>query len=152
MDLATRIHQLAAQGNSKQQTMELLGFTRGRFDAVLELIPPVQWPARNRSNNARLANERRRGVFTPGMAKAQKLAAQAVRAKHAKTVRGVTGSIEQLIKHFNLQITGATVRRRMAKGQDLETALFTPRSTRSNLGKHLGAHTLSPEQWARRKQ
>ena len=81
MDLADRIHQLAAQGNSKQQTMELLGFTRGRFDAVLELIPPVQWPARNRSNNARLANERRRGVFTPGMAKAQKLASAVEVAK-----------------------------------------------------------------------
>lgn len=147
-----QIRDLAAAGYSRRHVMELLGFSRDCFDAALELIGPIEWPGHNQSISAKLAFEIRRGRFTKGMAKAQALAAIAKREKYAKTVRGVTGNIEDLIKAFNLSIAASTVRRRIALGMDVETALFMPRSTTNNLGKYLGAHTMSDEEWQRRAQ
>lgn len=146
-----QIRDLAAAGYSRRHTMELLGYTRFSFDTVLELIGPVEWPGHNQSISAKLAFEMRRGRFTRGMAKAQALAAIAKREKYAKTVRGVTGSIEDLIEAFNLSICANTVRHRVKSGMDLETALFTPRCATNNLGKYLGARTMSDEEWQRRQ-
>lgn len=152
MSIEQNIRQLAAQGYSRQHAMELLGFTRYSFETALELIGPIEWPGNGASVAAKAANAQRRGRFTKGMAKSQAMAAEAKRAIHAKTVRGVTGSIEELIEAFSLSIHPTTVRRRIAEGMDVETALFTPRSTKSNLGKHLGAHSMSDEQWQRRQK
>lgn len=152
MTIEQQIRNLAAQGYSRQHAMELLGFTRYSFESALELIGPLEWPGNGCSVAAKAANAQRRGRFTKGMAKSQAMAADAKRALHARTVRGVTGSIEELIKAFGLSIHPTTVRRRIAEGMDVETALFTPRSTTSNLGKYLGAHRLSDEEWQRRQK
>ncbi|MFI8981444.1 hypothetical protein [Ectopseudomonas khazarica] len=152
MEIEKQIRDLAAAGYSRRHVMELLGYTRFSFETVLEMIGPVDWPAPNQSVSAKLAFEMRRGKFTKGMAKSQALAANAKREKYAKTVRGVTGSIEDLIKAFGLSIGASTVRRRLQAGMDLESALFTPRCATNNLGKLLGAHTMSDEQWRHRQQ
>lgn len=145
-----QIHKMAASGHSKQHTMELLGFTRYSFDAVLELMGPVEWPAKGRSVAAKAANKLRRGRFSEAQAAAQGRAASARRTQNLKTVRGVSGNIEELIKVFGLKIHAATVRRRIASGQDIETALFTPPSTESNLGHLLHAHAMSDDAWKAR--
>ncbi|MDH1341859.1 hypothetical protein [Ectopseudomonas oleovorans] len=147
-----QIRDLAAAGYSRRHTMELLGYTLFSFETVLDLIGPVDWPGPNQSLSAKLASEMRRGKFTKGMARSQALAAIAKREKYAKTVRGVTGSIEELITAFGLSIGASTVRRRMHAGMDLESALFTPRCATNNLGKHLGAHTMSDEKWQQRQK
>lgn len=145
-----QIHKLAASGHSKQHAMQLLGFTSYSFEAALELIGPVEWPAKGRSIGARAANLLRRGKFTQAQAAAQSMAASAKRAKYIKTVRGVSGNIEELIKAFGLSIHAATVRRRIAGGKDIEAALFTPPSTQSNLGHLLHARSMSDEAWKAR--
>ncbi|MCZ4321405.1 hypothetical protein [Pseudomonas anguilliseptica] len=152
MNIELQISNLAAQGYSRQHAMELLGFTRYSFESALELIGPLEWPGNGCSVAARAANTQRRGRFTKGMAKSQAMAAAAKRAKHARTVRGVTGNIEDLIKAFGLSIHATTVRRRIAAGMDVEAALFTPRSTASNLGKHLGARSMCDEEWQRQQK
>lgn len=146
-----QIHKLAAAGHSKQHAMQLLGFTSYSFEAALELMGPVEWPAKGRSIGARAANNLRRGKFTQAQAEAQAMAASAKRAKYIKTVRGVSGNIEELIKAFGLKIHAATVRRRIADGQDIEAALFTPPSTKSNLGHLLHARSMSDAAWNARQ-
>jgi hypothetical protein len=92
----------------------------------------------------------RRGVSSEKLKRSQALAVEAVKAKSRRTVRGVTGTIEELIDHFALDISSCTVRRRMLSGMGLDDALFTPRNTKSNLGELLGKHTMSDEKWATR--
>lgn len=147
-----QIRAMAADGYSRCHVMELLGYNRSSFVAVLELIGPIEWPGPNQSVAAKLAFEMRRGKFTKALAKSQALAAIAKREKYAKTVRGVTGSVEDLIKAFGLSIGASTVRRRVQAGMDLESALFTPRCATNNLGKLLGARTMSDEEWQLRQK
>ncbi|WFS20579.1 hypothetical protein P9K38_09680 [Pseudomonas sp. 905_Psudmo1] len=146
-----QIRDLAAAGYSRRHVMELLGFSRCSFEAALAVMAPIEWPAPGQSMASKLANEMRRGHFTKGMARAQAMAACARRDKQAKTVRGVTGNLEDLIAAFGLKIHPNTFRNRVARGMDLESALFTPRNTTNNLGKYLGARTMSDEEWQRRQ-
>jgi hypothetical protein len=148
MDLAQQIQTMARAGHSKQHTMELLGFTRYSFESALELIGPVEWPTRGRSLTNMAAHADRRGRFTPGMARSCVKAGEARKAKASRTVRGVIGTIDELVAHFKVGVSACTVRRRLVAGMSLEQALFTPRSRKSGLGKHLGKRSMTDEQWA----
>lgn len=150
LTIEQQIRKLAATNHSKQHTMELLGFTRYSFDAVLELMGPVEWPAKGRSVAAKAASKLRRGRFSEAQAAAQGRAASARRTQNLKTVRGVSGNIEELIRVFRLNIHASTVRRRLVEGKDIEAAMFTPPSTKSNLGHRLHARTMSDDAWQAR--
>jgi hypothetical protein len=137
-DVGSQIRAMAQAGHSKTQTRQLLGYSRDSFEAVLELIGPVEFPGPNRSCGYRAATARKRGLYTEAMRKASALAGQAKHEKAKRTLRGVTGTIEELVEAFGAQVCAQHVRRRMRQGMTLEAALLTPKSTRNNLGALLG--------------
>ncbi|MFU7162663.1 hypothetical protein ACM75L_30815 [Pseudomonas aeruginosa] len=57
---------------------------------------------------------------------ASDLARQARKDKHTHTVRGRTGTIEELVETLPSPVSASTVRRRLAGGMPLEEALLTP--------------------------
>lgn len=134
----TRIRAMAKTGHSKTMTQELLGLSRWTFDQLVAQMPDVEFPGRNRSRGYRAAVERKRGVYTEAMRKASIAAGVAKHERAKRTVRGVTGTVDELVAHFECAVSPAQVRRRVRQGMTLEEALFTPKSTRNNLGRWLG--------------
>ncbi|MDY1341083.1 hypothetical protein SOJ48_29610 [Pseudomonas aeruginosa] len=53
-------------------------------------------------------------------------ARKARKDKHTHTVRGRTGTIEELVETLPSPVSASTVRRRLAAGMSLEDALLTP--------------------------
>lgn len=137
-DVGSQIRAMAQAGHSKTQTRQLLGYSRYSFEAVLELIGPVEFPGQGKSRCYRAAVQRKRGLYTDGMRKASARAGQVKHEKAKRTVRGVTGTIEELVEVFRSPVSASQVRRRIRQGMTLEDALLTPKSTRNNLGKWLG--------------
>lgn len=97
------------------------------FRGLLKALPDVQWPGPGKSIDFRLACEARRGCSPAANRDALEKARAAVRAKSLRTVRGVTGTIDELVQAFGIEVSASTVRRRMQEGMPLEAALFTPR-------------------------
>lgn len=114
----------AARGLSKTATREALGFGNYRFDALVAAMPDVKWCAPHESIDARRAKEDRRGQFTEAQRSALKAAAKVLRERHVYTVRGVSGTIPELVARFKVAASACTVRRRMRHGLSLEAALF----------------------------
>ena len=137
-DVKARIRAMAKDGHSKTMTQELLGLTRWAFDKLVAEMPDVKFPERNRSRGYQLSVQRKRGIYTEAMRKASNAAGIAKHEQAKRTVRGVTGTVEELVSHFRCALSPASVRRRVRQGMTLEQALFTPRSTRNNLGRWLG--------------
>jgi hypothetical protein len=126
MDTATLIRDLAARGHSRASVRDQLGYSRERFALTLEYLGPVNWPTPGRSLGNRQAMDARKGVRPAAGLRALENA-RAIRKEQAShTVRGYRGTINELVAYFKLSLNPQTVRRRMAEGQSLETALFTP--------------------------
>lgn len=126
MDTAALIRDLAARGHSRAAVRELLGYSRERFDLTLQYLGPVNWPRQGCSLGNRQAMEARRGVVTPAGLKALEKGRAIRKERASHTVRGVRGTLEELVAHFKLPLNPQTVRRRLAEGKPLEAALFTP--------------------------
>lgn len=126
IDPVDLIRDYAARGLSKAETMEALRWGRHRFNLMLDLLGDVQWVPRNKTINRRLYCESIRGTCAPYQASNAAKAREAMLANSHKTVRGVTGSIQDLIDHFRLPTSVSSVRRRTYEGMSLEDALFTP--------------------------
>lgn len=129
---------MAAQGYAKTMTYQLLGISRNRFEAILELIGPVDFPSPYATRGAKAARLEKRGVYTDAMRRCSAKAGKVRHEKAKRTLRGVTGTIEELVKVFSAGVCAPQVRRRMRQGMSLEEAIFTPKSRRNNLGKLLG--------------
>ncbi|MGK7133302.1 hypothetical protein ACSOTY_30340, partial [Pseudomonas aeruginosa] len=72
------------------------------------------------------ANSQKRGHCTPALARALDQARQARKDKHTHTVRGRTGTLEELVDLLPSPVSASTVRRRLAAGMSLEDALLSP--------------------------
>lgn len=117
------IRDAASRGWSKTQTLEALGLCRTTFYAMLEAMPPLEWPAQGKSMGHRLANESRRGNFTTALRVSLERGRAIKKDLHSHTIDGVRGTIEELAAHYGMH--ASTVRRRM-KFMSLEDALKTP--------------------------
>lgn len=127
------IRDCAARGFSKAMVMEALGVNRQSFNAMLELLPPIKWPAPGQSLACKLSYESRRGICPPALRASGEKGRQAKRKKHTYTVDGVEGTIADHAKRYGVQ--PATVRRRMYAGKSLIEAL---QATPSHRGKRKG--------------
>ncbi|WP_319107877.1 hypothetical protein [Pseudomonas aeruginosa] len=99
------IRDSAARGLSRRATRLALGIGPWVFREMLTLMPDIEWPA---------------------LARALDQARQARKEKHTHTVRGRTGTLEELVDLLPSPVSASTVRRRLAAGMSLEDALLTP--------------------------
>lgn len=95
----------AAQGQTRTQVAQAMGVRRDKFRLILEVLPHIDWPA----DAAKLDNMREK-----------------VRERWRVTVRGVRGTVPELVKHFGLSISVRAVNRRRLEHGDIERALFDP--------------------------
>jgi len=116
----------AARGLSRTAVFQALGIRYARFMRILSTLQDVQWVGPGRSVDQRRYYESIKGHCPDHLRAVRDKAGAATRAMYSHTVRDSHGTIAQLIEHFGLSVTASTVRKRMAKGADLETALFTP--------------------------
>lgn len=115
----------AARGLSRTATAAALGVSFRAFLAMLDVLPDIEWPARHKSLDRKLSNEARRGVCSAAQRRNLAAAAAALKARHAYTVRGVTGTIPELVAHFKVPAAASTVRQRKRRGLSIEAALFS---------------------------
>ena len=132
------IRESAARGFSRRATRLALGIGPWVFREILSVMPDIEWPARGRSVDNMLANSQKRGQCSAALAGALAGAREARRTKHVHTVGEHTGLIEELVTLIPSPVSASTVRRRIAAGMDLETALTTP-PLPSRIGRPSGA-------------
>lgn len=132
------IREAAARDWSKTQTLEALGLCRETFYAILEAMPPLVWPARDKSLGRKLSNEARRGSCSPALFAAAKKANAVRKELRSHDVNGFRGTIEEHAARSS--VSASTVRRRMNAGMDITEALETPatplKSRRNGYGTH----------------
>lgn len=116
----------AARGLSRRATRLALGIGPWVFREMLTLMPDIEWPAKGQSLDHKRANSQKQGYCTPALARALDQARQARKEKHTHTVRGRTGTLEELVDLLPSPVSASTVRRRLAAGMSLEDALLTP--------------------------
>lgn len=126
MDVEKFIRDSAARGLSRTATAAALTMRFEKFLVVLDAMPPLEWVPSGQSLDVRLAGEARRGSCTPQQAAALAIAREKQRLLKLHTVRGVTGTIPELMKHFGITLDRSTVERRRRLGMPTEAALFTP--------------------------
>lgn len=115
----------AARGLSKTATAAALGVSYRAFLAMLDVLPGIEWPARHQSLDRKLSDEARRGVCSDAQRRNLATAARALKDKHAYTVRGVRGTIPELVERFKVNAATSTVRHRLRRGLSIEAALFS---------------------------
>ncbi|ERY49374.1 hypothetical protein Q059_01522 [Pseudomonas aeruginosa BL05] len=121
------IRESAARGLSRRATMQALGLGRWKFDLIIGAMEPIEWATNGTTLGNRLAYEASRGRFTPAQAAALERAHERWSESRRFTVDGVTGTIAELVEHFQSPVHATTVRRRVAAGMSLRDALTTPR-------------------------
>jgi hypothetical protein len=120
VDLLQQIRNLALSGVPKFEVAHRFGFTPSQFEKVCAVIDGIHWSRRN-------------GGFrgTPSPVVMEKLKANIAKARNVKvaksrrTVRGITGTVEELCAHFDVSLAPVTIRKRVADGMSLEQALFS---------------------------
>jgi hypothetical protein len=126
MDIEKFIRDSAARGLSRSATAAALEMRFPKFLAMLEAMPPLEWAKPGYSLDCRLANEAQRGNFTALQKENLTKIHARRREKQLHTVRGVTGTIPELMQHFGVVVNHSTVSRRRRLGMTTEQALFTP--------------------------
>lgn len=116
----------AAHGLSRSAVRDVLGMTPYRFARLLGTLEGVQWPRQGHSLDNHRHYESMKGNGGAHLSAASLKGGETMRERFSHTVRDCHGTLPQLIKHFGLSVNDSTVLKRMAKGADLETALFTP--------------------------
>lgn len=120
------IRRCAEQGMSRTATAQAVGIPVPSFRRLLKHLPAFNWPGPGRSVDARRAYAARVGVTDPGLRRRAALARAANREKHLRTVRGVTGTLRELVAHFETPVGECTIRARLRKGWPLDLAMFRP--------------------------
>lgn len=126
IDVEQFIRDAAARSWSKTQTLEALGLCRETFYAMLQAMPPLEWPAQGASMAAKLANEARRGHCSDALMAHLKKAHARRREQHSHDYGGHRGTIEQLARYSAHGVSASTIRRRMNAGMSLEQAMSLP--------------------------
>lgn len=128
-EMAGMIEKLCNRGHSRAETAKILGIPHSRLRSFCERMPNLAWStmsltridgdkARAESNAfAYVENNRQRAL-------------EARRESAKRTVRGVSGSISELLAHFKIDVSPSTIRRRLAEGKTIEEALFAKTAPR----------------------
>lgn len=127
---ANRIERLAKMGHSRTQAAEILGVSMMRMRIFCSRMPWVEWPVRSLYRKETDQQKKGRAELFPHLEESRVKAKAAIAAKSQKTVLGVTGTVKELVDHFQPGISASTVRRHLAAGIPLEEALFMPKAVR----------------------
>ena len=117
----------AARGLSRRAVRQALGISYVSFVAILEVMPPIEWPARGCSVDSRRAS----GENIRKLSRDAQLAGSiAHREKHMRTLPdGRKGSVKEFVALYGI-VSQSTVRRRLRDGWELVAALTTPNKVR----------------------
>lgn len=126
LTFAEAVKVCARAGMSRQHTANHLGMVHSMFRAMLEDLGPIEWAEYGNTALVIERMQKRRGMSTPALRAAADIARAARSRKYHRTLRGVTGSIEELIAHFKPPMSERAIRQRLKRGADLETAFFAP--------------------------
>ena len=119
------IRESASRGLSRSAVRQALGVSRYSFEAMLEAMPPIEWPARGCSIDNKRASRERFKVFNK---EHHNLAMAARREQCLYTLPdGRKGSIEELRVLLKSSISACSIRRRLAKGWNVIEAITAPR-------------------------
>ncbi|WP_274644314.1 hypothetical protein [Pseudomonas serbica] len=120
MDLEQQIRKMAASGTSKAAAARVIGITTIKLNMICECIEGLQWKPKKSSASGVCPNESK-DKWGSNLVKAR----AARKANLTRTVRGVTGTLNELCAHFNTAVTYSTVQRRVNGGMGLEEAMFS---------------------------
>lgn len=128
-EMAELIENLCKRGHSRAETAKILEIPENRFRRLCERLPDLVWSARSLT---RIDGDRARAESKAfGYVEQNRQRALAARRESTKrTVRGVSGSIPELLAHFKIDVSPSTIRRRLAEGKTIEEALFAPTAPR----------------------
>ncbi|WP_313453450.1 hypothetical protein [Stutzerimonas nitrititolerans] len=121
-DLEKVIRDCAKRGMSRNETRLMLGYSKYKMQLILSALPDVPWPALGASLGHLRGNASRRGICPASLARAR----QARRDNLTHTVRGVSGSITELARHFGIVSSSAARARVSAEGMTVEQAVTMP--------------------------
>ena len=128
MDLEKQIRRMAARGCSKAEVARFIGVSSPKLAMICEHIEGLVWKPSKLNAVGKRPEE-----------SLPRLAANLVKARAARkaslthTVRGVTGTVEELWAHFTPGVSYSTVNRRVAAGMDLREAMFLPRQNKGQV-------------------
>ena len=128
VDVEKFIRDAAANNWSRTQTQEALGVCRSTFYAMLEAMPPLQWPGIGASLGAKLGHEARRGHCSDALRAHLETVHARRRENTSHEYNGHRGTIEQLARYSAHGVSGSTIRRRMNAGMSLEQAMSLPQT------------------------
>lgn len=109
MTLEQELRRLAGARYSKTAAAAVLGIPPRKLREIAASLPDIEWKPRH----AGWTPEKRQRMIAAGRI-------------HEHTVRGVTGTLGELLTHFGLPISVQCVNFRMKAGATLEEAMFTP--------------------------
>lgn len=128
MDIEAVSRDFAKRGFSRQQVSEILEISIWKYRAMLDAMAPIEWPGQGASNGNKEAKAATRGrPASPKMLAVLNEMRLERKRRTSHCVRGVTGTIEELLSTFGNPITAPNVRRRMKKGMTIEQAIFEPK-------------------------
>jgi hypothetical protein len=119
MDLEHQIRELASSGVNRAEAARRLGFTVPQMEKVCSVMADLRWGSRRRTTPDHLEK------LKLNLSKARDVRLD----KSRRTVRGITGTVDELCAHFDVSATPRTVRQRMSEGMNLEEALFAGQRT-----------------------
>lgn len=126
MNTEAEIRDLAARGYSREMTRQTLGIKCHKFRQMLAALPDIRWAAFGATVGRKLYADSIRGEC-PDYKRKSLAKAQAERAVgYTHTVRGVTGSLPALAKHFGVVSYDCARTRIKKEGMTIEQALTTP--------------------------
>lgn len=127
-DIEALIRNCAAKGMGKQETQEVLGISRYRFQLLMSVMKDVQWVPSNQTSGRRRHYESVKGV--PRGTEATRAAVAAfVESKRQYTICGIRGTVTELYKlwHDYCSVGYSTINRRLAQGDSVYDAFFGDR-------------------------
>lgn len=119
MDLEQQIRELAGSGICKTEAARRLGFTSTQMDKVCSVIDGLNWAFRKGVTRGKPKPDHLEKL-KGSLSKAREVRV----ANSRRTVRGITGTVDELCAHFDVAASPRTVRQRMSEGMTLEQALF----------------------------
>lgn len=126
MCLETQIRALAAQGHSRKQAALTLGIPVGKMKLICDSITGLTW---QRDQNIRVRRQ-------TGVGHDSAIGENTRRAKDQRnlsvrqetfSLKGIEGTLIELMTHYKVMWTIGTVRKRLATGMTLEEAFASGR-------------------------
>lgn len=124
MTFEQAVHACANAGMSRYHAAEHLNLSHSAMSEMLQDLGTVNWADRDNSVRVIERIKARRGLSTPALVAGANTAREAFARRRHRTLRGVTGSVEELIEIFKPPVSVRTIRERLAKGIDVEDAFF----------------------------